>query len=87
MTRDTGYGSWAQELCFRDFYQHVMVAWPRVSMGRNFLLKLEAVKWDDDPDGEKLKAWEEGVSHFNCRIDTAICETLSGRELAFSVSL
>lgn len=62
MTRDTGLGSWTQELCFRDFYQHVMVAWPRVSMGRNFLLKFEDVRWDDDPDGQRLKAWEEGVS-------------------------
>lgn len=60
MTRDTGSGSWAQELCFRDFYNHVMVAWPRVSMGRNFLLKYEEVEWDDDAGGERLKAWEEG---------------------------
>ena len=62
VTRDTGLGSYTQELCFRDFYQHVMVAWPRVSMGRNFILKLEAVRWDDDPNGDKLKAWEDGVS-------------------------
>lgn len=60
MTRDTGSGSWAQELCFRDFYNHVMVAWPRVSMGRNFLLKYEEVEWDDDAGGKGLKAWEEG---------------------------
>ena len=60
MTRDTGSGSWTQELCFRDFYNHVMVAWPRVSMGRNFLLKYEEVEWDDDAGGERLRAWEEG---------------------------
>ena len=64
MTRDTGLGSWTQELCFRDFYQHVMVAWPRVSMGRNFLLALEEVQWDADPDSEKLKAWVEGKTGF-----------------------
>jgi len=73
MTRDTGLGSWTQEICFRDFYQHVMVAWPRVSMGRNFILKYEDVKWDDDPDGEKLKAWEEGVGLLQ------ICRTLVRR--------
>jgi len=60
MTRDSGLGSWTQEICFRDFYQHVLVHWPRVSMGRNFVLKYEDVRWDDDPNGEKLKAWEEG---------------------------
>lgn len=33
-------------------------------MGRNFLLKFEDVRWDDDPNGEKLKAWEEGRTGF-----------------------
>lgn len=64
MTRETGAGSFTQELCFRDFYQHVMVHWPRVSMGRNFILKYEAVQWDDDPDETKLKAWKEGKTGF-----------------------
>lgn len=64
MTRETGSGSFVQELCFRDFYQHVMVHWPRVSMGRNFILKYEAVQWDDDPDEIKLNAWKEGKTGY-----------------------
>ena len=33
-------------------------------MGRNFVLKYEDVKWDDDPNGEKLKAWEDGKTGY-----------------------
>lgn len=64
MTRETGSGSWTQELCFRDFYQHVIVHWPRVCMGRNFVLKMEAVQWDDDPDSIRLNAWKQGKTGY-----------------------
>lgn len=41
-----------------------MASWPRVSMGRNFVLALEAVEWDDDPNSEKLNAWIQGKTGY-----------------------
>ena len=43
---------------WRDFYTHVMVAFPRVSMGRPFQEKYADVKWETNE--EHLKAWQEG---------------------------
>ena len=54
----TGPGSWISELCWRDFYRSVMVAFPRVSMNRAFKPESEAIKWIDDPVG--FRAWCEG---------------------------
>ncbi|KAF5390716.1 hypothetical protein D9757_002682 [Collybiopsis confluens] len=45
-SRDTGVGRWVQELAWRDFYTSVLVTFPRVSMGRPFLEKYAAVKWE-----------------------------------------
>ena len=74
-SRDTGVGTWVQELCeqsilflpffpylssaaWRDFYTHVMCAWPRVSMGRPYQEKFADVKWETNE--EHLNAWKEG---------------------------
>lgn len=57
-SRDTGVGTWVQELSWRDFYTHVMCAWPRVSMGRPYQEKFADVKWEINE--EHLNAWKEG---------------------------
>lgn len=49
---------WVMEIAWRDFYAHVMAAYPRVSMGRPFQEKYAAVKWEEDE--EKLQAWKDG---------------------------
>jgi deoxyribodipyrimidine photo-lyase len=56
--RDSGPAMWGVEVAFRDFYGHVLSAWPRVCMSRAYLLKYEDVKWEYDD--EKLKAWMAG---------------------------
>ncbi|ELU45586.1 putative DNA photolyase [Rhizoctonia solani AG-1 IA] len=43
---------------WRDFYTHVMAAFPRVSMGRPFQEKFADVKWETN--AAHLKAWKEG---------------------------
>ncbi|MFK7960274.1 MAG: deoxyribodipyrimidine photo-lyase [Phycisphaerales bacterium] len=53
-----GIATWISELVWRDFYRHVMVAFPRVSMHRAFKEKTEALAWRDDA-GE-FQAWCEG---------------------------
>ncbi len=49
---------WVSELAWRDFYTHVMVGFPRVSMHCPFKAKTEAISWRDDEDD--LKAWQAG---------------------------
>ena len=43
---------------WRDFYSHVMCAWPRVSMGRPYQEKFADVKWEVDE--KHFNAWKEG---------------------------
>ena len=54
----SGPVTWVSELAWRDFYQHVMVAFPQVCKGRAFKADTEAVAWRCDPDG--LARWCEG---------------------------
>ncbi|KAG8693702.1 hypothetical protein FRC08_008957 [Ceratobasidium sp. 394] len=49
---------WVSEVAWRDFYTHVMAAFPRVSMGRPFHEKYADVKWETN--AAHLKAWKEG---------------------------
>lgn len=54
-----GLDTWISELVWREFYAHVVVAWPRVSMGRAFKPEVdEHVAWRYD-EGD-LHAWQEG---------------------------
>ncbi|KAM0753516.1 hypothetical protein T439DRAFT_322411 [Meredithblackwellia eburnea MCA 4105] len=57
-----GVGIWVSEVAWRDFYQHVMCAWPRVSMCRPFLLKYDDVVWEENE--EHLQAWKDGRTGF-----------------------
>lgn len=56
--RDSGAAMWNTEISFRDFYGHVLAAWPKVCMGHAFITKYEDVKWETDP--ATLQAWKEG---------------------------
>jgi deoxyribodipyrimidine photo-lyase len=61
--KDTGVGRWVQELAWRDFYTCILASFPRVSMGRPFLERFAAVKWEspeDDNNEGALRKWEEG---------------------------
>ncbi|KAN0126947.1 DNA photolyase, FAD-binding/Cryptochrome [Russula decolorans] len=56
--RDSGIGMWVQEIAWRDFYTHVLAAFPRVSMGRPFQEKYADVQWESNP--EHFEAWRSG---------------------------
>jgi len=43
---------------WRDFYTHVLAAFPRLSMGRPFQEKYAGVQWESNP--EHLDAWRSG---------------------------
>lgn len=57
-----GATTWISELAWRDFYVHVMVGFPRVSMHRPFKLKTDSVAWrkcDND-----FEAWKSGQTGY-----------------------
>ena len=43
---------------WRDFYTHVLAAFPRVSMGRPFHEKYADVQWESN--SEHFEAWRSG---------------------------
>ena len=53
-----GVVTWINELLWREFYKHILVGYPRVSMHRAFRPDTEALAWRDAP--QELKAWQEG---------------------------
>lgn len=50
-----GPACWISEVIWREFYQHVLVGFPRVSMSRAFKLATERILWNDNP--EHLARW------------------------------
>jgi deoxyribodipyrimidine photo-lyase len=69
-----GVVTWINELLWREFYKHILVGYPRVSMHRAFRPETEAVAWRDAP--RELKAWQEGRTGFPI-IDAAMRQLLA----------
>lgn len=69
-----GPDTWISELCWRDFYTHVMVAFPRVSMGRAFRPETDRVPWRSAPD--ELARWCSGETGYPL-VDAAMRQLLS----------
>lgn len=57
-TGNEGALTWMNELIWRDFYKHILVAVPRVSMHLPYKLQSEKIKWKKNKT--HLKAWQEG---------------------------
>ena len=57
-----GATTWISELAWRDFYTHVMVACPRVSMHQPFKLKTNALKWRTNE--KDFEAWQQGQTGY-----------------------
>ena len=55
---EPGIETWISELVWREFYRHVLVGFPRVSMNRPFRAETETVEWAADDD--HFRAWCEG---------------------------
>jgi deoxyribodipyrimidine photo-lyase len=71
---NVGVITWINELLWREFYKHILVGYPRVSMHRAFRAETEAVAWRDAP--LELKAWQEGRTGFPI-IDAAMRQLLA----------
>ncbi|KAJ3085827.1 hypothetical protein HK102_013794 [Quaeritorhiza haematococci] len=59
-----GLVTWISELCWRDFYKEILVAFPRVSMGRPFKVDTEKIQWEEDEGDVNFKKWCEGKTGF-----------------------
>ena len=57
---NTGVDTWISQLIWREFYRHVLVGYPRVSMNRAFKRDTEAISWRSDPHA--LDAWSRGLT-------------------------
>ena len=71
---NTGVVSWINELLWREFYKHILVGYPRVSMHRAFRPDTDALAWRQAPD--ELAAWQQGRSGFPI-IDAAMRQLLA----------
>ena len=59
---NTGATTWINELLWREFYKHILVGYPRVSMARAFRPDTEALPWRRAP--YELEAWQQGRTGF-----------------------
>jgi len=57
-----GVDTWITELIWREFYRHVLVGFPRVSMHRPFDESTARVPWRQDE--KQFRAWTEGRTGF-----------------------
>ena len=69
-----GAATWISELVWREFYKHIVVAFPRVVMGRAFKPATDNIKWHYDE--AKFNAWREGRTGFPI-VDAAMRQLLA----------
>ncbi len=56
--KQPGAETWLSEIIWREFYTHVLSAFPRVSKSQPFKQKMSAIKWNSDE--KLLNAWKNG---------------------------
>ncbi|MCW5775268.1 MAG: deoxyribodipyrimidine photo-lyase [Phycisphaeraceae bacterium] len=56
--RSRGPAVWIDELIWREFFRHLIVACPRLCMGSSFNRAYDAVRWN--PPDERFEAWRDG---------------------------
>lgn len=58
----SGVVTWINELLWREFYNHILVGYPKVSRHRAFKTQTEALPWRHAP--QDLLAWQQGLTGF-----------------------
>lgn len=59
---DSGAFGWLNELVWREFYRHLLVAWPDLCKHQPFVAWTDGVRWRDAPD--ELLAWQQGQTGY-----------------------
>lgn len=57
-----GPAVWISEIIWREFYQHLSAAFPKISRGEAFIDWADNVKWDNNKD--LFEAWKSGKTGF-----------------------
>jgi deoxyribodipyrimidine photo-lyase len=57
-----GATTWLGELIWRDFYKHILVSSPRISMHKAYQIGTDSMKWNFN--ATLLKAWQEGKTGY-----------------------
>lgn len=60
--REGGAFIWLNELIWREFYRHLLVAWPLLCKHRPFSAWTQGVQWRHSP--EDLSAWQQGQTGY-----------------------
>ena len=60
LTGNKGAVTWMAELIWREFYKHLLVAVPRISMNRAYQLKTEKLPWHNNK--KLFSAWTKGMT-------------------------
>lgn len=69
-----GPRSWINELLWREFYRHLMHAWPQLSMHKPMQPETDGVSWRHDPQG--FESWCQGKTGLPI-VDAAMRQMLS----------
>ena len=59
---DGGAFGWLNELVWREFYRHLIVAWPKLCKHQPFVEWTDNVRWRHAPD--ELQAWKDGKTGY-----------------------
>lgn len=59
---ESGAFCWLNELVWREFYRHLMVAFPQLSRNQPFIAWTRNVQWQESD--KALKAWQQGLTGF-----------------------
>ncbi|MHB1469368.1 MAG: cryptochrome/photolyase family protein [Solirubrobacteraceae bacterium] len=66
----SGAEAWIRQLCWRDFYAHVLLHWPE-NVRREFQPAMRRLEWDEDR--ERLRSWQQGMTGYPI-VDAAMRE-------------
>ncbi|KAI9226217.1 MAG: deoxyribodipyrimidine photolyase [Piptocephalis tieghemiana] len=59
-----GAVNWIMEMVWRDFFRHILVAYPKISQGKPFKDEYEHFPWTSDPEERKFRAWAQGQTGY-----------------------
>ncbi|MDQ1237750.1 MAG: deoxyribodipyrimidine photo-lyase [Wigglesworthia glossinidia] len=62
MQKNLGPFKWYSELIWREFYQHLIISYPFLSMSKPFLQWTDAIPWENNP--KHIQAWKNGFTGY-----------------------
>ncbi|KAF3908434.1 Cryptochrome-2 [Orbilia brochopaga] len=73
-----GHFSWIREICFRDFYKHILVVHPHVCMSKAYHVEYHNIVWEYND--EHFQRWTEGKTGYPI-VDAAMRQLATNKAL------